>query len=150
PARHRLLKSLGPEPLTDAFDGAWLQRAARGRRAPVKNLIMDGRVVAGVGNIYASEALFLAGIHPARGAGRIARHRLDGLADTIKQVLADAIEQGGTTLRDFVNGSGEPGYFLQHLLVYGRAGEPCLNCGSVILQKVLGQRASFYCRRCQR
>lgn len=150
PARHPLLRDLGPEPLTDDFDGAWLYARAAGRRAPVKNLIMDGHVVAGVGNIYASEALFLAGIRPARRAGRISLERYDALAGAIKQVLAEAIEQGGTTLRDFVNGSGEPGYFLQKLLAYGRAGQPCVNCKTAIVQSVLGQRASYYCPRCQR
>lgn len=150
PALHPLIRNLGPEPLTDAFDGAWLHRRAAGRRSPVKNLIMDGHVVAGVGNIYASEALFLAGILPARRAGRISLKRYEVLSVAIKRVLTQAIEQGGTTLRDFVNGSGEPGYFLQHLLAYGRAGLPCVNCRTAIVQRVLGQRASYFCPRCQR
>lgn len=150
PCLHPLLVQLGPEPLTDAFDGDWLYQQARTRRVAVKSLIMNGRIVAGVGNIYASEALFMAGIHPARAAGRISLKRYRGLATAIKKVLADAIEAGGTTLRDFVNGSGEPGYFAQRLLVYGRAGEACARCGAPIRERVLGQRASYYCPRCQR
>jgi formamidopyrimidine-DNA glycosylase len=150
PMLHPLIRNLGPEPLTDAFDGAWLHRRAAGRRAPVKSLIMDSRIVAGVGNIYASEALFLAGILPARRAGRISLKRYEVLAGAVKRVLTEAIEQGGTSLRDFVNGSGEPGYFLQRLLAYGRAGEPCVNCKTAIAQRVLGQRMSYYCPRCQR
>ncbi|HEY5700811.1 MAG TPA: bifunctional DNA-formamidopyrimidine glycosylase/DNA-(apurinic or apyrimidinic site) lyase [Gammaproteobacteria bacterium] len=150
PLLHPLIKSLGPEPLTEVFDGYWLRQRARGRRAAIKNLIMDSHIVAGVGNIYASEALFMCGIHPRRQAGRISLARQQALADAIKRVLSDAIELGGTTLRDFVNGSGEPGYFSQRLLVYGRQGEPCVNCRTPILQTVLGQRASYYCPRCQR
>ncbi|HSS66119.1 MAG TPA: bifunctional DNA-formamidopyrimidine glycosylase/DNA-(apurinic or apyrimidinic site) lyase [Gammaproteobacteria bacterium] len=150
PLRHPLLAALGPEPLTDTFDGGWLYRCARGRRAAVKTLIMNSRVVAGIGNIYASEALFLAGINPARSARRISAHRFDGLAEAVKQVLEEALEQGGTTLRDFVNGTGEPGYFAQFLRVYGRQGEPCIRCGAPVRARVLGQRSSYYCPRCQR
>jgi formamidopyrimidine-DNA glycosylase len=147
--QHPRLRALGPEPLSDAFDGRHLHDHARGRKTAIKNLIMDGTVVVGVGNIYASEALFMAGIHPQRASGRIALARLDRLSDAIKQVLAHAIERGGTTLRDFLNESGEPGYFAQELLVYGRAGEPCRQCGSVIQTRQIGQRASAYCPRCQ-
>ncbi|MDH3315147.1 MAG: bifunctional DNA-formamidopyrimidine glycosylase/DNA-(apurinic or apyrimidinic site) lyase [Gammaproteobacteria bacterium] len=150
PFRHPLLASLGPEPLSHAFDGNWLHETARGRRAAVKTLIMNSRVVAGVGNIYASEALFLAGINPARSAGRISARRFGSLADAVKQVLEEALVQGGTTLRDFVNGAGEPGYFAQSLRVYGREGEACIKCGSAVRARVLGQRASYYCPRCQR
>jgi formamidopyrimidine-DNA glycosylase len=150
PMRHPLLAGLGPEPLSEAFDGSWLRQIARRRRSAVKTLIMDSRVVAGVGNIYASEALFLAGISPARSSGRISAQRFDALAEAVKQVLAEALKQGGTTLRDFVNGAGEPGYFAQSLRVYGRRGEPCINCGALIKARVLGQRASYFCPHCQR
>ena len=149
PSQHPRLADLGPEPLSEAFDGAFLQRAARGRRAPIKALLMDGRVVVGVGNIYATEALFHAGIHPARASGRVSRARLDQLAGAVKAVLRHAIERGGTTLRDFVNESGEPGYFAQELFVYGRAGQPCRRCGNVIRTRQIGQRASAYCPHCQ-
>lgn len=150
PARHSLLKHLGPEPFSEGFDGAWLYRRAHKRQVAVKTLIMNSRIVAGVGNIYASEALFLAGIHPARQAGRIAEQRYENLAEAIKRVLAEAIEKGGTTLRDFVNGNGEPGYFGQRLRVYGREGEPCVSCRAPLKAKNLGQRASYFCPRCQR
>ena len=150
PATHPLLHGLGPEPLSDAFDGAHLQRAAQGRRSAIKNLLMDGRVVVGVGNIYATEALFRAGIHPGRASGRVARVRLDRLAEEVKAVLAYAIGRGGTTLRDFLNESGEPGYFAQELLVYGRAGQACKRCGTAIRTRRIGQRASAYCPVCQR
>jgi formamidopyrimidine-DNA glycosylase len=150
PMTHPLLRELGPEPLSDAFDGGHLQRAARGRRSAIKTLLMDGHVVVGVGNIYATEALFRAGIHPGRASGRVARARLDRLADEVKTVLAYAIGRGGTTLRDFLNESGEPGYFAQELLVYGRAGQPCRHCGTGIRTRRIGQRASAYCPVCQR
>jgi formamidopyrimidine-DNA glycosylase len=148
--QHPLLRALGPEPLSPEFDGDLLYRRSRGRSAPVKNFIMDGKVVVGVGNIYANEALFLSGIRPDRAAGRISRARYDVLAERIKQVLTSAIEQGGTTLRDFVGGDGKPGYFAQQLYVYGRAGEPCKCCGGVLRERRLGQRTSVYCVACQR
>jgi formamidopyrimidine-DNA glycosylase len=147
---HRLLVHLGPEPLGDGFDGDYLHRASRGRRVAVKAFIMDAGVVVGVGNIYANEALFLAGIHPNRSAGRIGLDRYRTLAKRIRAVLAAAIEQGGTSLRDFVQEDGNPGYFAQSLKVYGRAGEPCPTCAAPIRQRRIGQRASFYCPRCQR
>ncbi len=147
---HPLLSGLGPEPLDAAFDGAHLYRLSRGRRAGVKPFVMDAQVVVGVGNIYATEALFLAGILPSRAAGRIALTRYDRLAACIKQVLAAAIDQGGTTLRDFVGGDGKPGYFAQQLWAYGRAGHPCKRCGSRLREKRLGQRSSVYCVACQR
>ncbi|MFQ5508895.1 MAG: bifunctional DNA-formamidopyrimidine glycosylase/DNA-(apurinic or apyrimidinic site) lyase [Leptospirillia bacterium] len=149
PAAHRLLAHLGPEPLGDGFDGAYLHAAARGRTAPVKHFIMDGRTVVGVGNIYASEALHRAGIHPGRAAGRISKKRCDRLAGAIKGVLGQAIEAGGTTLRDFTGSDGKPGYFQQRLAVYGRAGEPCPTCGDAVRQLPLGQRSTFYCPSCQ-
>jgi len=147
---HPLLENLGPEPLGDSFDGALLYRLSRGRKAPVKNFIMDGRVVVGVGNIYANEALFLSGIRPDRAAGRVSRARYDALVSNIKQVLTSAIEQGGTTLRDFVGGDGKPGYFAQQLFVYGRAGDPCKVCSTPLREARLGQRTSVYCVTCQR
>jgi formamidopyrimidine-DNA glycosylase len=147
---HPLLAHLGPEPLSDDFDGERLYRSSRGRRGPVKAFIMDGRVVVGVGNIYANEALFLAGIRPDRSAGRIGLARYQALAERIKQVLTSAIEQGGTTLRDFVGGDGKPGYFAQQLYVYGRAGLPCKRCGALLRERRLGQRSTVYCVTCQR
>jgi formamidopyrimidine-DNA glycosylase len=150
PAEHPLLRHLGPEPLEPGFSGSLLHERSRGRRAAVKSFVMDGRVVVGVGNIYASEALHLAGIHPARPAGRIARARYDRLSAAIRQVLGEALEAGGTTLRDFSVGDGTPGYFSRRLRVYGRAGEPCELCGSPLRQRVIGQRASYFCASCQR
>ena len=146
---HPLLASLGPEPLSKDFSGAHLYQRSRGRKLAIKNFIMDGRVVVGVGNIYASEALYMAGIHPARAAGRVSLARYEGLDGAIRDVLARAIKQGGTTLRDFADSSGTPGYFAQELLVYGRAGQGCFQCGAEIRQKVIGQRSSFYCINCQ-
>ncbi|MFZ5593605.1 MAG: bifunctional DNA-formamidopyrimidine glycosylase/DNA-(apurinic or apyrimidinic site) lyase [Pseudomonadota bacterium] len=148
--QHALLCDLGPEPLSDGFNGDHLYRRSRGRRLAVKQFIMDHHIVTGVGNIYASEALFLAGIHPAREAGRIAPERYERLAAGIRQVLEQAIAQGGTTLRDFYNGEGKPGYFQQQLKVYGRAGQPCASCGRAVVQTRQGQRSSFYCPVCQR
>ena len=147
--RHSLLTSLGPEPLDDDFNGDTLYQRSRGRRIAIKAFIMDSKRVVGVGNIYANEALFLAGIHPLAAAGRVSRARYERLAAAIKQVLQEAIDQGGTTLRDFVNGDGKPGYFQQRLNVYGRAGEACPHCGGPIRLIRQGQRASYYCPRCQ-
>jgi len=147
---HPLLRDLGCEPLTAGFDGRYLYRLATGRRIAVKPYIMDSRIVVGVGNIYASEALHLAGIHPSRAAGRISERRYQRLAGAIRQVLRDAIQQGGTSLRDFVQEDGEPGYFRQSLRVYGRQGQPCRGCGGVLRGQRIGQRSSVYCPRCQR
>lgn len=144
------LANLGPEPLTTAFDGDLLWRRSRGRKLAVKPFIMDNAVVVGVGNIYATEALFLSGIRPDRPAGKISAKRYGVLAEKIKQVLSAAIAQGGTTLRDFVSGKGEPGYFQQQLNVYGRGGKPCSCCGRVLREMRLGQRSSVYCPGCQR
>lgn len=149
PERHPLLAPLGPEPLDPAFEGDYLYRLARGRRRAVKEFIMDSRVVVGVGNIYGAEALFAAGIHPRRPAGRIGRARYAALATAIRRILTEAIEQGGTTLRDFTNAEGEPGYFRIALAVYGRAGEPCRRCGRPLRTARIGQRATVYCPRCQ-
>lgn len=150
PLQHVLLQKLGPEPLTEAFDGARLFELSRGKTIAVKPFIMDNAVVVGVGNIYASEALFAAGIDPRKPAGTISRPRYERLAAEIKRILAIAIECGGTTLRDFVGGDGQPGYFQQELFVYGRAGEFCKVCGGTLREVRLGQRSSVYCGRCQR
>jgi formamidopyrimidine-DNA glycosylase len=150
PEQHKLLKSLGPEPLGDDFSGEYLWQRSRGRKVAIKQFIMNANVVVGVGNIYASEALFLAGINPLRAAGRVARQRYDVLADVIRQVLLKAIKAGGTTLRDFYGGDGEAGYFKQELTVYGREDEPCITCKQPISAVVLGQRSTFYCKHCQR
>jgi len=150
PAAHPLLAALGPEPLGDGFDGERLYQQSRGRKAPVKTFIMDNHVVVGVGNIYANEALFMAGIRPGRPAGVISRARYQLLAGCIKEVLAQAIAVGGTTLRDFVGGDGKPGYFQQSLLVYGRGGEPCRRCSTALKEIRLGQRSTVYCPVCQR
>lgn len=150
PSEHELLASLGPEPLSDDFDGEYLFRRSRGRKNSIKQFIMDGKIVVGVGNIYASESLYLAGINPKRAAGKVSRERYLRLAEAIKAVLSAAIEQGGTTLRDFVGGDGKPGYFAQKLNVYGKEGEPCPACGTAIKQIVLGQRSTYYCPLCQR
>lgn len=150
PLRHKLLAGLGPEPLGAGFGGDYLYEQSRGRSAPVKHFIMDSRVVVGVGNIYANESLFIAGIHPARRAGRVSRQRYQELAAAIRRVLQRAIRKGGTTLRDFVKEDGQPGYFGQTLTVYQRGGEACPACGGVIRSRVLGQRSTFYCPRCQR
>ncbi|MCX7556055.1 bifunctional DNA-formamidopyrimidine glycosylase/DNA-(apurinic or apyrimidinic site) lyase [Xanthomonadaceae bacterium JHOS43] len=147
---HELLARLGPEPLSDDFDAACLMRAAAGRSAPVKHFLMDQRIVVGVGNIYAAEALFQAGIHPARAAGRISKARWERLVAAVKHILAHAITRGGTTLRDFLDPDGEPGYFAQELFVYGRAGQACKHCGSVLRAADWGQRATVYCPTCQR
>jgi formamidopyrimidine-DNA glycosylase len=150
PLVHPLLKNLGPEPLEDGFNAAWLHRLSRRRRVPIKSFLMNGRVVAGIGNIYASEALFLAGIHPGRSAGRISLNRYQHLVDAVREVLAAAIAAGGTTLRDFVDSNGNPGYFSQSLRVYGRQGEACDRCGSAVRSRAIGQRSTYYCPRCQR
>jgi len=148
--QHPLLKDLGPEPLESEFSDAHLWQRSRGLRVAVKNFIMNSQVVVGVGNIYASEALFMAGIHPARAAGKVSAARYAALAAAIRDVLARAIRRGGTTLRDFTQSDGEPGYFAQELLVYEREGKDCFQCGNPIRRKVIGQRSSYYCSRCQR
>lgn len=150
PDTHELLRTLGPEPLDDDFSTDYLYQRSRGRKATIKQFIMDGKIVVGVGNIYASESLYLAGINPKTAAGKVSRERLEHLVAAIKQVLTEAIKQGGTTLRDFVGGDGKPGYFAQQLKVYGREGEACPGCGGAVKQVVLGQRASYYCPHCQK
>jgi len=172
---HPLLRELGPEPLSDGVDGPALTGAAftgaafteaafteaaftedylyarsRGRSAPVKSFLMDQRIVVGVGNIYAAEALFVAGISPLRAAGNVSRERYRRLVDAVKQILAHAIARGGTTLRDFISPDGVPGYFEQELSVYGRGGEPCRSCGRALKQAAIGQRSTVWCGHCQR
>jgi formamidopyrimidine-DNA glycosylase len=149
PAEHPLLAGLGPEPLEPGFDADYLHRESRGRRVAVKQFLMDQRVVVGVGNIYASEALFRAGIHPRRASGRIGTGRYARLVAAVQAVLGEAIRQGGTTLRDYVSAEGTPGYFRQQLYVYERAGEPCRRCGRPIRQLVQGQRSTYFCPSCQ-
>jgi len=150
PAEHPLLAGLGPEPLEPGFDTDYLAARARGRKVAIKPFLMDQRVVVGVGNIYASEALFRAGINPRRAAGRMTRPQFERLVQAVQAVLGEAIRQGGTTLRDYVNAEGTPGYFRQKLYVYERAGEPCRQCGAAIRQVVLGQRSTYFCPRCQK
>jgi formamidopyrimidine-DNA glycosylase len=147
---HPLLHGLGPEPLDDAFDGDYLFARSRGRKAPVKAFLMDQRIVVGVGNIYAAEALFAAGISPLRAAGRVSRERYAQLAAEVKRILAHAIRRGGTTLRDFLAPDGAPGYFEQELAAYGRGGEPCPRCGRPLKEAWLAQRATVWCGHCQR
>ena len=149
PLVHPLLADHGPEPLSEALSGDYLFRCSRNRRLAVKPFIMDHRVVVGIGNIYANEALFRAGIHPALPAGGLSLTRYHTLAASIRQVLEEAIAAGGTTLRDFSNEKGRPGYFSLQLKVYGRTGEPCEVCGAPIETSRIGQRSSFYCRSCQ-
>lgn len=146
---HPLLRELGPEPLGDAFDGDWLFALSRGRSAAVKAFLMDQSVVVGVGNIYASEVLFAAGLHPRRAAGAVSRTRYARVAAAIRRILDHAITRGGTTLRDFIAPDGAPGYFEQELMVYGRAGEACKICGTPIRAETIGQRMSYWCPRCQ-
>jgi formamidopyrimidine-DNA glycosylase len=150
PARHRLLARLAAEPLSGDFTGDALWRKARGRRASIKSFVMDSRVVAGVGNIYASEALFRAGIRPSLAAGRISRARMEALVAAIRDVLTEAIGAGGTTLRDYVDAAGMPGYFSQRLFVYERDGKPCRRCKTPIKQFTQGSRSTYWCPRCQR
>jgi formamidopyrimidine-DNA glycosylase len=149
-ATHWLLARLGIEPLSPAFTGEFLKINARRRRLAVKNLLMDSRVVVGVGNIYANEALFLARVRPTVRANRVTRVAYNRIAGAVVGVLRQAIAMGGTTLRDFVRPDGEPGYFKQSLNVYGRAGEPCVVCETVLTGCRVGQRATFFCKNCQK
>ncbi len=147
---HVLLDNLGPEPLLPEFNGDYLFQLSRKRRVAIKLLVMNGQVVVGVGNIYANEALHRAGIRPDRVAGKISRIRIQRLVDAIKEILGQAIEAGGTTLKDFVQEDGSPGYFSQSLSVYGRGGEPCLTCGKRLKEIRQGGRATVFCPGCQR
>ena len=150
PEQHPLLENLGPEPLGEDFNADYLYRRSRGRRIAIKPYLMDSHTVAGIGNIYANEALFLAGIHPLRAAGRISINRYEGLTEMIRRVLGESIQQGGTTLRDFVNDRGEPGYFRLYLHVYGRTGDPCPVCAMPVREIRQSQRATYYCAHCQK
>lgn len=147
--QHPLLAGLGPEPLGPQFSGEYLHEVSRGRRVAIKSLLMNSKIVVGVGNIYASESLYDSRIHPQRAAGRIARHRYDQLALTVRDVLRRAIRAGGTTLRDFRSADGRPGYFHLSLNVYGRDGQPCAECGTPIRRTVIAQRSTYYCPHCQ-
>lgn len=147
---HALISSLGPEPLLNGFNSEYLYQSCIGKKTSIKQHIMNSKIVVGVGNIYASESLFLAGIHPKRQAGKISKVRCEKLTEAIKSILIESIKQGGTTLRDFVRENGEPGYFKQRLNVYGRAGEPCPKCENPVRQITQGQRSTFYCYQCQR
>ena len=147
---HALLDHLGPEPLSEDFTGELLYQRSRKRSSAVKTFIMDGRIVVGVGNIYANEALFRAGIHPKLAAGKVSCPRYEKLASEIKLVLSEAIAQGGTTLKDFLGGDGKPGYFKQELSVYGRGGLHCLRCDTLLKEIRLGQRATVFCPSCQK
>ena len=148
--QHSVLAKLGPEPLTEEFTAASLFAQSRGKKQAIKQFIMDNHVVVGVGNIYANESLFKAGIHPKREAGKISLQRYERLVPIVKATLAAAIKQGGTTLKDFAQSDGKPGYFAQELLVYGRKGEPCSECDTTLKEIRLGQRSTVYCPKCQR
>jgi formamidopyrimidine-DNA glycosylase len=150
PLAHKLLASLGPEPLHEEFTAQHLYQASRQRRISVKEFIMNSHVVVGVGNIYATEALFTSKIHPLRAAGKISLARYELLVTSIKVILAEAIQRGGTTLRDFTREDGKPGYFQQELQVYGRAKQPCVVCSHPLHSTKQGQRTTTYCTQCQR
>lgn len=143
------LAGMGPEPLSPEFNADYMWQQSRGRKVAVKQWLMNGAVVVGVGNIYANEALFMAGVRPQRPAGRLKRVEVERLVEAVRAVLARAIEQGGTTLRDFVNSDGKPGYFAQELAVYGRGGEVCGRCDSRLKELRLGQRSTVFCPGCQ-
>lgn len=150
PYEHPLIKSMGVEPLDENFTGQYLYQKSRCRQVPIKTLIMNSKIVTGVGNIYAAEALFLAKIHPIKPAGKMTLQQCEQLVDAIQNILKSAIIQGGTTLKDFVNAKGKPGYFSQKLHVYGRAGLLCTLCGSSLQRMQLGQRSSVFCNCCQK
>ena len=149
PMRHKLLRDLGPEPLSTNLNGEYLYRISRGRKSAIKSFLMDSHIVVGIGNIYASEALFRAGVHPRRAAGRISLTRYESIVEAVRITLKNAIREGGTTLRNFVAEDGQPGYFKQALNVYQRSGEPCLSCKTPIRLIRIGQRSTFYCPQCQ-
>jgi len=146
---HPLLASLGPEPLEEIFDAKYLWRVTRGRRVAVKPFLMNAQVVVGVGNIYASEALFRAHVRPGRQARHLKREEIAGIVRSIKTVLSQAVQGGGTTLRDYVGVDGRPGYFKQKLFVYERTGEPCRHCGNLVRRRIQSQRSTYWCRTCQ-
>ena len=150
PLNHKYLVNLGPEPLVKEFTAEYLFEKSRKRKTTIKQFIMDAKIVVGVGNIYASESLFLAAIKPTRPAGKISKKNAVDLTAAIKKILKEAIKQGGTTLKDFKSSDGKPGYFQQKLKVYDRKNEPCLSCGKLIKQIILGRRSTFYCSHCQK
>jgi formamidopyrimidine-DNA glycosylase len=150
PVQHERLRDLGPEPLNGEFTPAYLYERSRGRSVAVKPFLMDAQVVVGVGNIYANEALFRAGIAPQKPAGKVSRQSCERLVPAIRDILRAAIAAGGTTIRDFADSEGRPGYFKQELCVYGRAGMPCVNCHEPIRQMRLGQRSTYFCPKCQK
>ncbi|MGR5520788.1 bifunctional DNA-formamidopyrimidine glycosylase/DNA-(apurinic or apyrimidinic site) lyase [Vibrio sp. PNB22_4_2] len=146
---HAVLAHMGPEPLTEEFNEDYIAEKAKGKRVAVKQFIMDNKIVVGVGNIYANESLFKSRIHPTRPAGKLTRKEWQLLVENIKATLEIAIQQGGTTLKDFAQADGKPGYFAQELLVYGKAGEPCPECGETLQEQKIGQRNTFFCDKCQ-
>ncbi len=150
PAQHVRLATLGPEPFSSEFNATYLYKRSRGRKIAVKPFLMDAHIVVGVGNIYASEALFRASVDPVRPAGKVSMASYKRLVETVTVILNEAIAAGGTTIRDFANSEGKPGYFSQELRVYGRAGQKCTTCDTLIKQIKLGQRSTFYCPRCQK
>jgi len=150
PTQHPLLATLGKEPLEDGLTAEYLFHESRGRSLKIKEFLMNSRIIVGIGNIYANESLFAAGIHPRRAAGRISLKRYERLKAAIKEVLTNALRQGGTTLRDFCDAAGNPGHFQLQLMVYNRAGESCRSCGSLIQQIRIGQRSTYFCKKCQR
>lgn len=149
-SEHKVMKNLGPEPFAQVFDGQYLYERSKGKKVPVKQFIMDNKIVVGVGNIYANESLFKAGIDPRRAAGSISLKRYKLLAPIVVDTLAKSIEQGGTTLKDFAGADGKPGYFAQELSVYGRKGENCVSCETILQEVRLGQRSTVFCPQCQR
>ena len=149
PMEHVLLRNLGPEPFDPACDGDYLFNRSRGRSVAVKNFIMDGHIIVGVGNIYANEALFLARIHPARRACTVRRHEADALHHTLRSVLSDAVRAEGTTIRDYRNAQGGEGKYGRELKVYGQEGSPCIRCNSIVQRVVFGDRSAFLCPTCQ-
>jgi formamidopyrimidine-DNA glycosylase len=150
PLQHQRLIDLGPEPLSPSFNAGDVHQLSRGRTIAVKPFLMDAHVVVGVGNIYANEALFRAGINPATPAGKISKAAYQRLVDAVKSILEEAIAAGGTTIRDFLDSQGRPGYFRQELRVYGRPGLPCVKCGTPVRQCKIGQRSTYYCEHCQK
>jgi formamidopyrimidine-DNA glycosylase len=149
PFKHKLLANLGPEPLTVNFNGEYLYHLAKNRKVAIKPFIMDSHIVAGIGNVYANEALFCAGINPRCKAGKISKQRYETLVTCIKQILSAAIENNGTTFRDFISSNGEPGRFAPKLKVYGRGGMRCIKCGTKLREIKLRQRSTVYCPKCQ-
>lgn len=149
PQNHPLLRDLGPEPLEEGWDGAYLHQRARGRTIALRDFLLNGHIIAGVGNIYANETLFHAKLRPSRTAGRVSRAAYNRLAGHLVEVLTNAIAAGGTTLKDFSDSTGRPGYFQQELMVYGRENSPCHHCQTPITRRILSGRSTFYCRLCQ-